>query len=86
VLDKELLEILVCPKTHKPLSLAEESLIAQVNGRIAAGQLKNAGGQPVESPVEGGLLCKDEGLLYPILDGIPVLLADEAIPLNQLGQ
>lgn len=29
---------------------------------------------------EGGLLCATCGLTYPVLDGIPVMLATEAIP------
>jgi uncharacterized protein YbaR (Trm112 family) len=35
---------------------------------------------------QGGpfVLRSDESLLYPILDGIPVLLPDEAIPLSQI--
>jgi uncharacterized protein YbaR (Trm112 family) len=47
--------------------------------------LKNKGGEPVEAPLAGGLVREDNTLLYPIVDGIPVLLIDEAIPLEQIG-
>lgn len=86
MIDKELLEILVCPKTHQPLTLADEQLVDQLNKRVESGTLKNSGGAVVESRLEGGLLCREAGLVYPILDGIPVMLLDEAIPLDQLGK
>jgi uncharacterized protein len=85
MINKESLAVLVCPIDHAPLSLAEDRLIARVNRAIAAGRVKNRAGRPVTEPLDGGLLRDDESLLYPILDDIPVLLADEAIPLAQLG-
>ena len=47
--------------------------------------MKNQAGRPVEQPLAGGLVRTDDALLYPIVDDIPVLLADEAIPLGQLA-
>lgn len=32
---------------------------------------------------EDGLICKKCKLLYPIKDGIPVMLIDEAIPIGE---
>ena len=85
MIDKELLDVLVCPKDQVPLALADEALLARVNEAIAAGQIENLGGRTVEEPLQGGLVRKDKILLYPIVDEIPVLLTDEAIPLQQLG-
>ena len=85
MIDKELLQILVCPKDHTPLSVADAELLARLNRAIAAGEVKNQGGRAVEEPLQGGLLRQDRALLYPILDEIPVLLADEAIALDQLA-
>jgi len=84
MIDKKLLSILTCPTDHSPLHLAGDQLIARVNRAIAAGRVKNQAGRPVERPIEGGLLRADKTLLYPILDGIPVLLADEAIAMSQI--
>jgi len=84
MIDKQLLQILVCPKDHTPLSVADAQLLAKLNSAIAAGKLKNQGGRAVEEPLQGGLLRQDGALLYPILDEIPVLLADEGIALDQL--
>ena len=55
MLDKELLEILVCPVSKAPLIWHEDT---------------------------SELLCKASGLAYPIRDGIPVLLEEEARSLS----
>ena len=79
----ELLEILVCPKDHSPLRLAGTDLIARLNHAIALGTLKNRAGQKIERRLGGGLVRGDQSLLYPIVDEIPMMLVDEAIPLDQ---
>ena len=85
MIDKELLRILVCPKDHSPLSVADAELLARLNQAIAAAKVKNLAGRAVTEPLAGGLVRQDKTLLYPIVDDIPVLLADEAIPLDQIG-
>jgi uncharacterized protein YbaR (Trm112 family) len=84
VIDKELLEILVCPENHTRLTLAEEDLVAKLNQAIAAGQVQNRGGEQVTEPIDGGLVREDATVLYPIREEIPVMLVDEAIPLEGL--
>jgi uncharacterized protein YbaR (Trm112 family) len=34
-------------------------------------------------PQDAGLLCRSCGLLFPVIDGIPVLLVDEAAPIGK---
>lgn len=84
MIDPELLKIIVCPETRTPLAVADASLIARVNEAIEAGRVKNKMGRLVEGPLEGGLVREDGQALYPIVDGIPILLADDAIPLDQV--
>jgi len=81
VIDKDLLQILACPETHQSLSEAPPDLLKRVNDRVAAGKAKNKRGEDVKEPLEAGLVRQDGKILYPIRDGIPVLLVDEGIPL-----
>ena len=85
MIDSKLLPILVCPIDHTRLNVAGDPLVARVNRAIAAGRVKNRGGQTLERAIEGGLLRGDGTLLYPILDDIPLLLIDEAIPMAGIG-
>ena len=79
----ELLKMLVCPEDQSALSLAGSDLIARLNRAIDLGQLKNRAGQKLEKRLSGGLLRADQTLLYPIVDDIPMMLVDEAIPIDQ---
>jgi len=79
VIDKELLAILACPETHQPLAEADAALLSGVNARIAAGGVKNVGGAEVTDALEAGLVREDGAIVYPVRDGIPVLLVDEGI-------
>lgn len=83
-LDKDLLEILACPETKEPVALADAELIARVNAAIAAGTLESRDGQKVEKALDGGLLRQDGKVLYPVRGGIPIMLVDEAILIENL--
>jgi uncharacterized protein YbaR (Trm112 family) len=77
----ELLEILVCPETKQPLSMAPPALLERLAGAVRAGTLRNRGGEKVGAPILEGLVREDGRVLYPIDDGIPVMLVDESIEL-----
>jgi uncharacterized protein YbaR (Trm112 family) len=83
VIDRDLLDILACPENKTPVKLADQPLIDTINSAIAKGEVKNRGGQKVEQPIDGGLVREDRIFLYPIQDAIPIMLIDEAIPLNK---
>jgi uncharacterized protein len=80
VIDKDLLQILACPESHQPLAEAESALLTKINERIAAHQAKNRAGNDIKEKLEGGLVRQDGKIVYPIREGIPVLLIDEGIP------
>ena len=83
--DHRLLEILVCPQTKQPVKVAGADLLERVNQAVAAGTLKNRGGETVRDPISEGLVREDGGVLYPVRDDIPDMLLDEAIPLEDLN-
>jgi hypothetical protein len=58
MIDKQLLDILACPKCKGDIRLKEDN---------------------------SGLICDSCKLIYPIKDDIPVMLIDEAIPLESEG-
>jgi uncharacterized protein len=80
--DPELLEMLACPETKEPVHLADAALIDRLNAAQREGRLKNRAGRPVEQPLQEGFIREDKAYLYPVVDGIPVMLIDEAILLE----
>ncbi|MBX7072649.1 MAG: Trm112 family protein [Pirellulales bacterium] len=86
MISDELLEILRCPESRQPLKIAPVELIAQINAVIAAGRAKNRAGETVAEVLEGALVREDGTLAYPVRDAIPVMLIDEAIPLDAIRQ
>ena len=83
-MDRKLLEILACPATRQPLALLDARGLAALNGAIAGGGIQRADGTPQRAPVKEALVTRDRKLAYRIEDGIPVLLAEEAIALGQI--
>ena len=84
-MDKRLLTILRCPVTHKGLSLAKGATLHAVNTAISAGELSNRDGEVLAEPLSEALITDDGKVLYPVADGIPVLLEGESVNMEQLG-
>ena len=78
-MDRKLLDILCCPVTKQPLALLDKAELAALNEAINAGGLLRADGSTQSEAISEGLITRDHQTLYRIDDGIPVLLADEAI-------
>lgn len=81
-MEVQLLKILRCPETHQELHLAEPALLDRLNRQIAARALRNRAGQPLEEELQAGLVRADGKFLYPIRRDIPVMLIEEALPIN----
>lgn len=82
VIDPILLGMLACPETKQPMAIADAETVARLNALQREGKLKNRAGEPVGAQLESGLIRQDGAYLYPIIDGIPVMLPDEGIPLK----
>jgi len=84
-LDKRLLDILCCPVSKQPVLPLSHVQLTALNQAIASGQAQAVDGQPVPEPLREGLVTRDGKTIYRIDDGIPVMLADQAIGTQQLS-
>jgi uncharacterized protein YbaR (Trm112 family) len=84
-MDKRLLSILVCPVTHKGLSMAAAEQMRQVNAAIEQGGVQNVDGETLNTALREALVTDDGKRLYAISDGIPVLLEGQSVLLDQVG-
>ena len=78
-MDSRLLEILCCPITRRPLNRLGTDNLVQLNSAISTGKIQNHGGTRLDQPLEEALVTTDGDLVYPVRDGIPVLLEEECI-------
>ena len=84
-MDKRLLTILRCPVTHKGLSVLKKDKLEKVNTAIAAGKLESHEGVKLVEPLVEALVTDDGKRVYPVDEGIPVLLEGESIHMEQLA-
>lgn len=84
-MDKKLLDILCCPASKQPLHPLPADTLKRLNAAVAAGALADVEGRKIEAPYTGALITADGKLIYRIDDGIPVLLADEAVAAGALA-
>ena len=75
---KELLDLLCCPETGQALQLAPPDLIERLEAKRHSGTLQNRAGA-VPDPFSSALVTMDGSRIYPIRDGIPVLLVSEIL-------
>ena len=81
MIDKELLEILVCPETGEPLEEAGREIIERLNELVELGTLVDRSGERISEKIEEGLICRGGEYLYPVRENIPILLLENSIPI-----
>ncbi|HUD43003.1 MAG TPA: Trm112 family protein [Dokdonella sp.] len=79
-MDQRLLSLLRCPASQAALRALRRDELDALNRAIAAGSATLADGQPWRTPLQAALITEDRARVYRIEDGIPVMLADQAIP------
>ena len=85
-MDRKLLDLLVCPSTRQSLALLDNRGLQALNQAIGGGGggVIRGDGSAQAEPVREALVTRDRKLVYRIDDGIPVLLAEEAIATAQV--
>ena len=83
-MDTRLLSILCCPVSHKGLTVMRADVLKKINAAITAGELVNHDGARLSEPLTEALITDDGKLMYPVNDGIPVLLEGESIGMEQI--
>lgn len=84
-MDRKLLDILVCPTSRQPLALLEPAGLEALNAAIAAGGVRRGDGATQSAALREALVTHDRRTVYRVDDGIPVLLAEEALATSQAG-
>lgn len=76
--------ILACPE-HPELGLVRvgQDALVRINERIHSGECRTRGGRPFARPLAEALVRRDGRVLYPIVEGIPVLLVEESVELAE---
>jgi uncharacterized protein YbaR (Trm112 family) len=86
MLEPGFVAILRCIETGSELSLLDSDALNRLNAAITKGKVSNRMGQPLERPLEAALKNADATWVYQVLDGIPILLAEQAIPYQQYAK
>jgi uncharacterized protein len=66
--DDDMLRILCCPVTHQALHIADPAALSDASAKVSR-------------PITEGLIREDGRMLYPIRNGIPLLMPEEGISL-----
>ena len=84
-MDKRMLSFLRCPVTHKGLAQARNETLQTVNSAIDSGGVNCRDGRQLSEHLADALITDDGKILYPVADGIPVLLEGASVNMEQLA-
>ena len=79
------IELLRCPISAQTMKPAPENVVRALRERQRTGALRTRCGEIAE-PFEDGLLTADGAWFFPIRSGIAVMLASEAIAMNDRSE
>lgn len=82
-ISKKLLEILCCPVSHVPLTIANKTQLSYLNDQISSHEVVTVDGEPLTDKLQAALITQDGKVIYPVRDDIPVLLYEAGIGTTQ---
>ena len=82
-IDGKLLEILCCPVSKTPLTQLAGTRLKKLNAAIEEGDVQYVNGDAVKETLREALVTEDSKVIYPVVDGIPVLLEEKGIGTTQ---
>lgn len=83
-INRELLDVLVCPVTKLPVSMLDGEMLDTLNRLVAAGKIHTVDGEVLQAAVTEGLITSNGNMIYRIEEGIPIMLEDQGITADQL--
>jgi uncharacterized protein YbaR (Trm112 family) len=81
-LDRKLLDVLCCPISKLPVQPLKGDRLRRLNEAIEAGDIQYQDGEPVTERLEEALITDNGARVYRVDDGIPIMLEDRAIPVE----
>lgn len=85
-MDRKLLDLLACPTSRQSLAPLDSRGLQALNQAIGEGGVVRDDGSRQVDPIREALVTRDRKRIYRIDDGIPVLLAEEAIATAQVDR
>ncbi len=82
-IDGKLLEILCCPVSKTPLTRLPAGKLRVLNEAISSGEVQYVRGETVGDTLREALITEDSKVIYPVIDGIPILLEEKGIGTTQ---
>ncbi len=83
MLEPEFVAMLRCVESGSSLALLDSASLETLNAAIVAGTITTQAGHQLDRPLEAALVNSDARWAYQVLDGIPVMLAEQAIRYEQ---
>lgn len=80
-MDDTVLAMVRSPASGARLQPASADLIVRINGAIEQQLLQDQSGDVVDKPIESGLVDIENRCLFPVRQGIAILVSGQAIPL-----
>ena len=83
-LDRKLLDVLCCPISKLPVQPLKGDKLRRLNQAVEAGELRYQDGETVAETLNEALITDNGARVYRVDDGIPIMLEDRAIPVEDL--